>query len=180
MIKTQTNQEKGPLGFTARLTVVHVVTYFLFGAFFAIIQNREAMYASQAVPFMRPITDILVIAGPLFQLIRGPVIALTLYPIRDTLFNKEKGWLILWGLFLGLAVIGPVGPAPGSIEGLVYTIVPLELSISGWPEALSQTLAFSYIAYLWENNPGNRKIKIPLLAVFGLTIILSTLGILFS
>ena len=84
---------KGILGFVGRITVVHVVTYFVFGFFFAVVQNREALYAAQPVPFMRPLTDILVVAGPLFQLIRGPVLALSIYPIRETLFSREKrGW----------------------------------------------------------------------------------------
>lgn len=171
---------KGILGFVGRITVVHVVTYFVFGFIFAIVQNREALYAAQPVPFMRPLTDILVVAGPLFQLIRGPVLALSIYPIRETLFNNEKkGWLYLWILFLGFAIIAPVGPSPGSIEGLVYTIVPLEISLSGWPEGILQTLAFSYIVYKWENDRGNRKITIPMMVAFIISIIISSLGILF-
>jgi hypothetical protein len=38
---------KGIFRYVGRITVVHVVKYFVFGFFFAVVQNREALYAAQ-------------------------------------------------------------------------------------------------------------------------------------
>ena len=60
---------------------------------------------------------------------------------------------LLWGLFLGLAILSPVGPTPGSVEGFIYTKVPVPLQAIGWFEALPQTLAFSMLVVAWRARP---------------------------
>jgi hypothetical protein len=67
--------------------------------------------------------------------------------------GAPRGWLLLWGLFLGLAILSPVGPAPGSVEGFIYTKVPPRSQLIGWFEALPQTLAFSLLVVAWHARP---------------------------
>lgn len=63
--------------------------------------------------------------------------------LKDNLFKEERAWLKLWIVFAGLGIICTPGPAPASIEGIVYSQLPLEFHIKGAPEILVQTLLFS-------------------------------------
>lgn len=79
--------------------------------------------------------------------------------------QKKYGWLRLWAI---IGIINTPGPAPCSIEGLIYTQLPLELYIKGAPEIPVQTLLFSYLVANSEKLkfPWLRKYKIPLISVF--------------
>ena len=91
---------------------------------------------------MRPTTDPMVMAGPLFQPIRGLVFALVFYPLREILFTKKNGWLIMWWILVALGILSTFGPAPGSIEGMIYTVIPLRSQLTGWLEVVPK-LSFS-------------------------------------
>ena len=177
----QTRILKPILGFLTRFTLVHFVTYWIFGLLFFTLLGYSALYARPEIAvFMRPTTSIWVYAGPLFQLIRGPIMALAIFPFRKVFLHKERGWMLLWGLFIALAILSPAGPTPGSIEGIVYTVLPLQFHLIGLPEALLQTLALSFLFCFWERRPEEKKIWIPLLAIFIAILALSILGILFG
>lgn len=141
------------LSWTGRATVVHFVTYFIFGFIFFNVFGYATLYSSPDVAvFLRPTTDPLVSAGPLFQLIRGPIIGLALYPFRRVFLNEKHGWALLWGLMLGLMIFAPAGSAPGSIEGLIYTRIPLWFHAISLPETVLQTLAFSWLMVIWQRR----------------------------
>ena len=177
----QTRILKPILGFLTRFTLVHFVTYWIFGLLFFTLLGYSALYARPEIAvFMRPTTSIWVYAGPLFQLIRGPIMALAIFPFRKVFLHKERGWMLLWGLFIALAILSPAGPIPGSIEGIVYTVLPLQFHLIGLPEALLQTLALSFLFCFWERRPEEKKIWIPLLAIFIAILALSILGVLFG
>jgi hypothetical protein len=177
----QTRILKPILGFLTRFTLVHFVTYWIFGLLFFTLLGYSALYARPEIAvFMRPTTSIWVYAGPLFQLIRGPIMALAIFPFRKVFLHKERGWMLLWGLFIALAILSPAGPTPGSIEGIVYTVLPLQFHLIGLPEALLQTLALSFLFCFWERRPEEKKIWIPLLAIFIAILALSILGVLFG
>jgi hypothetical protein len=55
---------------------------------------------------MRPTSDRWVMAGPLFQPVRGVVFALAFYPFRDVLFAERGGWLRMWWLLVALGTFG--------------------------------------------------------------------------
>jgi hypothetical protein len=169
------------LKFVLLVTVVHVVTYFFSGLFFSMFFDYSSAYVDDPVlsNYMRPTTSIYVIAGPILQLIRGPIFGLILYPFYETIFKKQHGWIAMWGLFIGLGIISPMGAAPGSIEGAIYTIVPSWFHVMGFPEVLFQTFAFSIILYTWINRPEDRRITVLLLLSFIVVLALSSLGILF-
>ena len=170
------------LGFLGRVIVAHFLTYFLMGIVFAVSGLNVIVYYEQnpdplVNAFFRPTTSLWVVAGPLFQLLRGALIALTLYPFRKVFLEDKRGWLYLWGIFLSLAILVPSGAAPGSMEGVIYTTLPFMLHLIGLPEIMLQTLAFSWLVVFWDHHQV-KKLSIPLVVVFTLILLMLVFGLL--
>ncbi len=124
-------------GLTLKSAVVHTITYFLAGMVAASLFHYEGLFAIPSlVGFMRPYDSLWVMLGPLFQPLRGVLFALAFYPLRESLFRRKYGWLTMWGLLGILGIFSTYGPTPGSIEGLLYTQVPLAAHLRGLPEVL--------------------------------------------
>ena len=87
------------------------------------------------------------------QIIRGIVFALVLWPFRKVLFDEKYGWFMLWALFLGLAILSTSGPTPGSIEGIIYTKIPISAQLLYLPEVIIQTFLFSVFLIYWFRKP---------------------------
>lgn len=163
--------------FLWRVTSVQVISYFVFGLIFSTAFNYSNAYATSILSaFMKPTSSPWVAAGPLFQVIRGIVFTIVLFPFRNVFLKNRHGWLLLWGLFIGLAIIGPVGPAPGSVEGMVYTKLPLIYHLYGLPEVLMQTLFFSLGIFYWYRKPG-KTWNILMIVGFVLIVLMSLAGI---
>ena len=159
--------------------VVHTSTYFLAGLLAYTLGGYERTFAEPPLShFMRPTTDRLVMAGPLFQPIRGIVFGFAFYPLRSVLFVPGRGWVTLWWLLLSLGVLATFGPAPGSIEGLIYTIIPPVSQILGLWEVLLQTFLFSMILVYWVNNPRKAWLSWTLGVAFAIVMILPVVGLL--
>jgi len=162
-----------------KTVIVHTTTYFVAGFLAYTLGGYEKSFSQPPLSyFMRPTSDPLVMAGPLFQPIRGVIFASAFYPLRDVLFAQRRGWLILWWLLLALGVLSTFGPAPGSVEGLIYTIISPAKQILGLWEVLLQSLMFSFILFYWVNHPEKRWISWTLGAAFSIVMILSLLGLL--
>ena len=162
-----------------KTVVVHTVTYFIAGVLAYTINDYQTAYARPPLSFiMRPTTDAVVMAGPLFQPIRGIIFALALYPLRAVLFEQRRGWLILWWLLLALGVLSTFGPAFGSVEGLIYTVVPPGTQILGLWEVVLQSLLLSLILYHWVRGPRRRWLDWALGVAFVLVMLLPVLGLL--
>lgn len=129
------------------------MTYFIFGIIFFNLFDYATLYSLPDVSaFLRPTTDPLVMAGPFFQLVRGPILGLALYSVRNVFLKEKYGWILLWGLMLGLMIFAPAGAAPGSIEGLIYTKIPLWFHAISLPETILQTLTFSLLLVTWQKR----------------------------
>ena len=166
-------------GLTVRTVVVHTVTYFVAGILAYTLGDYARTYAEPPLShLMRPTTDRWVMAGPLFQPVRGVIFALALYPLRSVIFAERRGWLTLWWLLLALGVLSTFGPAPGSVEGLIYTIIPPGAQLRGLWEVLLQSLLFSVLLFHWVNHPGKRWLAWTLGVAFCLVMILPVLGLL--
>lgn len=164
---------------TLKTVIVHTITYFVAGVLAYTIGGYEKAFSQPPLSyFMRPTSDPLVMAGPLFQPIRGVIFALALYPLRKVLFVERRGWLILWWLLLALGVLSTFGPAPGSVEGLIYTVIPPLTQILGLWEVLLQSLLFSVILFYWVNHPEKRWLNWTLGIAFSIVVILPLLGLL--
>ncbi|NLY89519.1 MAG: hypothetical protein GX085_07880 [Firmicutes bacterium] len=137
-----------------RITACHMVTYFIMGLLASTLLDYKNFFGTEIlVTYMRQIESPWVAAGPALQVFRGLLFALVLWPIRDSFLEEKKGWLRLWLLFIGLAILGTAGPSPGSLEGIVYTQLPIEYHLWGLPEVIIQTLLFSLAVVFWYKKP---------------------------
>jgi hypothetical protein len=158
--------------------VVHSVTYFMMGLLALAFLHYNVTYSSGTLSaYMRPTTDPLVMAGPLFQPIRGLIFALAFYPLRELLFGKKKGWLVLWWILVALGILSTFAAAPASIEGMIYSKLPFP-GIKDYVEVVPQALLLSGILYYWVNHPEKKWLSWLLGIVFALVMLLPTLGLL--
>ena len=164
---------------TAKTVVVHTVTYFVAGVLAYKLGGYEKTFSQPPLShFMRPTSDRWVMAGPLFQPIRGVIFGLAFYPLRRVLFADRRGWLILWWLLFALGVLSTFGPAPGSVEGMIYTVIPPLAQMLGLWEVLLQSFLLSVVLCYWVNHPEKRWLDWTLGIAFCIVIILPLLGLL--
>ena len=163
---------------TLKTVIVHTITYFVAGFLAYTLGGYEKTFSEPPLSYlMRPTSDPWVMAGPLFQPVRGVVFALAFHPLRNALFARRRGWLTLWWLLLALGVLSTFGPAPGSVEGLIYTVIPPLAQILGLWEVLLQALLFSVVLFYWVNHPGKRWLDLTLGIAFSIVMILPLLGL---
>jgi len=173
------NTQPGFLGLTARSIVVHTITYVLMGMLaFTLLRYEEAFARPWMACWMRPTDEPIVTAGTLFQPIRGLIFALAFYPLRDVLFGTKRGWLVLWWLLVALGILSTFGPSPGSVEGMIYTVIPISQQITGWLEVVPQALLLSAILFYWVNHPEKRWLNWLMAALFIVALIMPALGLL--
>ena len=147
--------------FVIRATLLHVVTYFIVGIVAAIAINYEALFEQPVIrDYMKPFGSGSLFIGPLAQVARGLIIALVLLPFRGVL-GARHGWWRLWLLLVGVGIVSTSAAAPSSIEGLVYTTLPLWYHAIGLPEMLVQTLIFSVLVALYERYPSGVLAALP-------------------
>ena len=104
---------------------------------------------------MRSPDDPLVMAGPLFQPVRGLLFGAVFYLLRDQYFGKRYGWLTMWVILVVIGMVSTFGPAPGSIEGLIYTTLPLSMQLGvGHIETVGQSAGVCPPCfYYWVRYP---------------------------
>ena len=139
--------------FLVRATVLHVVTYLVIGIVASTVFDYASLFEQPIIrDYMREFGSVAVFVGPLVQVARGLIIAVVLLPFRGVLANR-LGWLWLWLLLLGIGILSTSAAAPSSIEGVVYTKLPLWYHAIGLPEMLAQTLIFSILVGLYSRYP---------------------------
>jgi hypothetical protein len=162
-----------------KTAVTHTVTYSIMGLIASTLFDYGRLYAETSLnTLMRQTSDPMVMAGPLFQPIRGLLFGIVFYLLRDTLFAAKNGWLVMWLLLVVVGILSPFGPPPGSIEGLIYTIVPLGIQLIGLPEVLLQALFLSLLLVYWVNHPGKKWLSWVMGVACALVLLLPTLGLL--
>ena len=165
------------LELTIKTIVAHTLSYFLMGLLaFNLLHYAEAYVTGALAGYMRPTTDRLVMAGPLFQPIRGVVFALAFYPLRSVLFGRKNGWLIMWWTLVALGILSTFGPAPASIEGVIYTQLPFP----GWRdyvEIVPQALLLSGILFYWVQHPEKKWLSWVLGILFFVFMALPAIGL---
>ncbi|MGA2183640.1 MAG: hypothetical protein ABSH47_11475 [Bryobacteraceae bacterium] len=140
-----------------RTAVAHTITYVVMGVLAAFTLDYARAFADPTVRLlMRQTSDPLVMAGPLFQPIRGVLFGIVLYLLREAFFNRRRGYLVLWVTLMIVGVAGTFGPAPGSLEGMIYTILPIGFQLRGLPEVLLQTFFLSWLVCYWVRHPEKR------------------------
>ena len=164
------------IGLSIKTIIVHTITYTFMGILAFNFLNYEQAFATPELScWMRQTNDPLVSAGPLFQPIRGIIFALAFFPIREILFGRKNGWLITWWLLVALGVLSTFGPAPGSVEGMVYTIIPISIN---YLEVVPQAFLVAGLLYYWINNSEKKWLNLTMWIAFTIVIIIPVLGLL--
>ncbi len=167
------------LALAVKTIVAHTVTYFLMGALASTLLNYAERFARPEMAcWMRQLDDPLIMAGPLLQPIRGLIFALAFFPLREILFGKKNGWLILWWVLVALGILSTFGPPPGSIEGMIYTRIPILDQLTGWLEVVPQALLLSVILFYWINHPEKKWLNWVMGVVFFLLLLMPVAGLL--
>lgn len=157
--------------------VVHTVTYFVVGIIVFNLLDYPARFAEPIVrELMRPTDDPLVMAGPLFQPIRGLLFGIVFSLLREVLFARKNGWLILWITLAFLGIFSPFGPVSGSIEGMVYTKLPIPGQLVGLIEVLAQSFLLAVVTFYWVRHREKRWLSWVLVGLFVIILLLTTLG----
>ena len=146
-------QNKGKFKFIAIAIVAHVFTY----AVVALIAMPLTLnYADNIVEQMgfRPLDEISMGAVLFGQIIRGLLLGIVIWWIKDSIIGKKLAWLKLWAILVILGIFNTYGPAQGSIQGIIY-LAPIEdLPVSaslGILEIMAQPLLFSIIVCInWK------------------------------
>jgi len=137
-----------------RITSSHIISYFLAGIFAYSFLNYQVLFETPPFSgFMKPTNSLAVALGPALQFIRGIIFSIALWPFKETFLNTKYGWLKLWGLLVGLCILSTTAAAPGSVEGFIYTTLPIKGQIIGYLEVMPQTLLFSIMVYYWYKTP---------------------------
>ena len=102
---------------------------------------------------MRPTDSPWVAIGPLLNVVRGLLFGMVFYLLREVVLARRSGWLILWVVLVIVGILSPFGAAPSSIEGVLYSTLPLWFHIMGLPEVMIQALLLAGLTHLWVNHP---------------------------
>ena len=138
---------KEKLIFLGKVTISHVITYTVV-TIMAIPLTLN--YADSAVELMglRPLDEISIGTVFIGQIIRGLLLGIVIWWIKDSIIGKKLAWLKLWAILIILGIFNTYGPAHGSIQGLLYLApiedIPVSMSL-GILETLAQPLLFSII-----------------------------------
>ena len=155
-----------------------MTTYFVIGWLASsVLGYRELFSGSSSWQYMRGFDSPWVPAGPVLQCVRGALFGLVLWPVRALWLDEPRGWLRVWLLFLGLALLGTTAAAPGSFEGIIYTNLSLLDHLLGWPEMCVQTLLYCLLFQRWYRHPSRWWNPLMIAAVVSVCV-LGTLGIL--
>ena len=162
-----------------KAVATHTTTYFILGLLASTVFDYGGLYADTSLNLlMRQTTHPLVMAGPLFQPIRGILFGIVFFLLRDIVFRKKNGWLVMWIILVLVGIIGPFGPTPGSIEGMIYTIVPVGIQLTGLPEVLLQSFFLVVLLFYWVNHPKKAWLSWVMGIAFLLVMLLPILGLL--
>jgi hypothetical protein len=163
----------------AKTIAAHTVTYFLMGmlAYYA-LDYAERFTRPEMACWMRQVNDPVIAIGPLLQPLRGLIFALAFYPLREILFGKRNGWLVMWWTLVALGILSTFGPPPGSIEGMIYTLIPITDQLTGWLEVIPQALLLSVILFYWVNHPEKKWLNWVMGGAFFLLLLFPVFGLL--
>jgi hypothetical protein len=164
---------------TVKTALVHTVTYFLVGLLSFIFLDYTAKYADPTVSqLMRQTNDPLVAAGPAFQLVRGFLFGIVFYALRDLVFPNKRGWLILWLVLVVVGILAPFAAAPSSIEGMLYTVLPMWFHFANFPEIFIQSALLAWLTHYWVNHSEKKSLGWVMGGITVIVVLMSLLGAL--
>lgn len=161
----------------AKTVVCHTLTYFVMGAL-AYHFLHYADMINKPNSGMRTTTDPLLLMGPALQVVRGVLFASIFYLFRTELFGRRNGWLRMSWLLIGVGILGTFAAPPGSLEGFIYTTVPVASQLRGYLEIVPQALLLSALLCYWVNHAGKRSMSWALSVAYAICVGLPLLGLL--
>lgn len=172
-------QEEQPrfTSLAVKTVVCHTITYFVMGALAYHFLHYADIF-NNPNSGMRPATSSWLLFGPALQVFRGVLFASVLYPFRETLFVRKSGWLLIAWILIGIGILGTFAAPPGSLEGFIYTTVPVSMQLRGYLEIVPQALLLSLLLFYWVRHPGKRWINWALGAAYAVGMVLPVLGLL--
>jgi len=97
---------------------------------------------------IRPLDEISMGAVLIGQMIRGLLLGIVIWWMKDSIIGRKWGWLKLWAILVILGIFNTYGPAHGSIQGMIYLApiedMPVSMSL-GILEVMAQPLLFSIV-----------------------------------
>lgn len=151
-MKAQSNW-KTFFAFALKVIVAHMATYFIFGIIMSNVFDYAEIFQREIIrDYMLPMDAHNIVLGPFMQPVRGLIFAIGLWPLRGFLIEKKRGWLTLWGLLVTIGILSTPAASPGSIEGMLYSKLPMWYHMIGYPEIILQTLVFSIWLVWWERQ----------------------------
>lgn len=178
-METTSNPGKEKLVFIWRISALHTIAYFIAGLFAITFMDYSAEFGSETMSkLMLPVDHWQVAIGLGLQPIRGIIIALVLWPFRET-FLADKGWIKLAFLILGLSYLSTIGPTIGSFDGYIFTSVPLKYHLLGIPETLIYIFLFTSILPVWYKY-SSRGFNFAVSIFVGFILLMSLFGVLDS
>ena len=166
--------------FLARVTSSHVVTYFVAGILAYTFLDYATLFQSEGFScLMRPLDSKWIAAGPALQVIRGADLRCGAVPLPERVSCRWAGLAEAVGAVAGPGDLFHGGAAPGSVEGMIYTKIPIGSQLRGLPEILLQTLAFSVLLTTWHRHP-HRAWAVIMGTVTALVLLMSAAGVFLS
>lgn len=160
-----------------KTAVTHTVTYFVAGVTaYTLFDYPSLIAATDLGVSFRSLRDPMVIAAPALQPIRGLLFGCVFYLLKEPFFGAKMGWLAMWVVLVSIGILGTFGAPPGSIEGVIYTRLPLSLHFTMLPEVLVQSFLLSWLLFQWVNHPTRKWLSWTMGAAFLLVLLVPTLA----
>ena len=109
-----------------------------------------------------------ILTAPICQDTCSGGLGVVFYFLREPLFSRGTGWAVGWAMLVFIGIFGTFGPTPGSVEGVVYTVIPIAIQLTLSPEILVQSFLLSSIAFYWIRSP--KKIWLSWVMGFGFVV----------
>lgn len=116
----------------AKTVVCHSVTYMLMGALaFHFLHYRR--FHQQSKLWHAADDKSLVDSGSAATGVSWGAVRLGLYLFTDRLFGRKSknGWLVMAWMLIGIGILDTFAAPPGSLEGFIYTTVPVAMQLRG-------------------------------------------------
>jgi hypothetical protein len=159
-----------------KTVVCHTITYMVMGGL-AYHFLHYADFINNPCSGMRPVTSLWVIFGPPMQVFRGVLFASVFYFFREQLFESKNGWLRMAWLLIGIGILGTFAAPAGSLEGFIYTTVPIAMQLRGYLEIVTQALLLSALLCYWVNHPGKRWLNWVLGVMYAVCVVLPMMAL---
>jgi len=169
--------QPGFVPLAAKTVVCHTLTYMVMGALaFHFLHYADVIKNPNSG--MRPATSFWVLFGAPLQVFRGVLFASVFYPLREQLFARRNGWLLIAWMLIGIGILGTFAAPAGSLEGFIYTTTPTLIQLRGYLEVVPQALLLSALLYYWVNHSGKRWLNWTLGVLYALCILLPSMALL--